>query len=74
MRLFFFLKAYEHVGNVQFSLELNVAFRKLRVAPFSLGELWLATGLLRRETTRAMSTELGAPRRELRAVDALASK
>jgi hypothetical protein len=57
----FFLKSDECVGNVQLSLQLSIAFLELDVASLSLTELWLATGLLRRESLRAMGTELGPP-------------
>jgi len=58
----FFLKGDECVGNVQLSLQLSVAFLELDVASLSLTELWLATGLFRRESLSAMGTELGTPR------------
>jgi hypothetical protein len=70
----FFLQGYEHVGDVQLALELGVALHELHVEPLRLRELGLATGLLGRQASCAVGAELGAPGRQLRAVDALTSK
>jgi hypothetical protein len=60
----FFLERYEHVGDVQFSLELGVALLELCEVALSLTELWFAPRLLRCETRCTLGTELGAPGRQ----------
>jgi hypothetical protein len=68
------LEGYEHIRDVQLALELGVALHELHVEPLRFGELGLATGLLGPQSSCAMGSELGAPCRKVRAVDALTSK
>lgn len=56
-----FLEGYEHVGDMELSLELRVALQEFHVAPLGLGETRLAARLLRCQAGSAVRTELGTP-------------
>jgi hypothetical protein len=57
----FFLERDEYVGDVQFSLELRVAFRELNVKPLGLGEFRLPASLLGRQARGPVSAQQRAP-------------
>ena len=55
------MESYEHVCDVQLSLELGIALHECDVDSLGLGELRFATGLLGNEDRCTVGAELHAP-------------